>query len=323
MNKHVLYGLTATVAMFVFYFGVLSLANSPRHALEQLALFWYLILPLVILIGIQVGLYTHIKCSISEKDFSAAKGGVAASGGMSGGAMVACCVHHVADIFPLLGLTAAAVFLSQYQGAFMVLGIASGVIGVLYMLEAMKKNNVAFGPAAFLAGLGLTVLRKGAIIAGVIVVVLVFFYTYTGIQDGDKQIAQAGAAKKAPEAFSANANPGGDYLNRPLTRNGATMTASPSLDGNALAVFIALNVPHGNPIIDFPGVVTLEAEGRQYSPTEWIPFRQEMGSGAHIGDELKFGDVKTVPAKFSLKVKGVFGADWEFECSMDSKPPHC
>ncbi len=315
MSKPVLYGLTASAVMFVFYFGVLSLANSPRHALEQLGLFWYLILPLVVLIGIQAGLYTHIKCSISEKNFSTAKGGMAASGGISGGAMVACCVHHVADIFPFLGLTAAAVFLSQYQGAFMVLGIVSGVIGVLYMLEAMKKNNIAFGSAAFLEDLDLAVLKKGAIIIGIVVVGTVFFYNYAGLETS--------AAKKVPETFSANDNPEGEYLNRPLTNNGATMTASPSFDGNALNVFIAFNVPHGKPIIDFSEVVTLEIEGKQYNSTEWIPFKQDMGAGVHIGGELKFGGVKTAPANFSLKVKNVFGADWEFECNMGKRSGFC
>ncbi|MBI4210292.1 MAG: hypothetical protein HY544_02175 [Candidatus Diapherotrites archaeon] len=160
--------------MFVFYFGVLSLANSPRHALEQLQWYWYMIFPLMILIGAQVGLYKHITDSISAENFSAAKGSVAASGGISSGAMVACCVHHIADIFPLLGLTVAAAFFSQYQSAFMVLGIASGVVGVLYMLEAMKKNNAAFGPARPLIGLDFIMLRKTAMIIGVIVVGFAF-----------------------------------------------------------------------------------------------------------------------------------------------------
>ncbi len=175
MNKPFLYGLTAAVALFVFYLVVLSLANSPRHAIEQLQWRWYLIFPLVILIGVQAGLYKHIRDSISSEQFSAAGGSMAASGGISGGAMVACCVHHVADIFPLLGLTAAAAFLSQYQGTFMMLGIVSGVIGVLYMLEAMKKNNISFGPAEFVAGLDLTALRKGAMVAGVIFMGFMFF----------------------------------------------------------------------------------------------------------------------------------------------------
>ena len=45
------------------------------------------------------------------------------SGGTSVTAMVACCLHHVTDVLPILGLSAAATFLTRYQRPFMLIGL--------------------------------------------------------------------------------------------------------------------------------------------------------------------------------------------------------
>ena len=44
--------------------------------------------------------------------------------------MVACCAHHITDIMPLLGLSAAATFLAEYRIPFMVVGLATNLIGI-------------------------------------------------------------------------------------------------------------------------------------------------------------------------------------------------
>ncbi|MBI5553629.1 MAG: hypothetical protein HY917_02700 [Candidatus Diapherotrites archaeon] len=178
MNKPVLYGYAAALGMMVFYFGVLSVANSFSHAVEQFGFYGYLLVPLSALVGVQVGLYVFIRESLSAAARAGTNASVAASGGMSGSAMVLCCLHHVADVFPLLGLSAAAVFLTQYQSAFLVVGIVSGAVGVLFLLEIVKKNGLAVGPFQAFMNFNLPAVRNAVTIFGVLVIGAVFLYAY-------------------------------------------------------------------------------------------------------------------------------------------------
>ena len=43
--------------------------------------------------------------------------------------MLACCAHHLVDLLPLVGLSAAAVFLNVYKTPLFLLGITMNVIG--------------------------------------------------------------------------------------------------------------------------------------------------------------------------------------------------
>jgi ABC-type nickel/cobalt efflux system permease component RcnA len=53
--------------------------------------------------------------------------------------MLACCAHHLADVLPFLGLTAAAVFLNEYRGWFMAAGLALTVAGIGFMIYTIRK----------------------------------------------------------------------------------------------------------------------------------------------------------------------------------------
>ncbi len=67
-----------------------------------------------------------------------------ASGGTSTAAMVACCAHHVTDILPLAGLSAATTFLANYQVPFMLLGLAMNLAGVGIALRAIRTVGLSF-----------------------------------------------------------------------------------------------------------------------------------------------------------------------------------
>lgn len=64
-----------------------------------------------------------------------------ASGTTSTLAMVACCAHHVADVLPILGLTAAATFLANYQTAFMLVGLGTTLVGITVMLSILIRER--------------------------------------------------------------------------------------------------------------------------------------------------------------------------------------
>jgi hypothetical protein len=125
-------GLIAMIALGGIYFGIVSLAESPEHALE---LFWedrWIVIPIIIGFGIQVGLYVVLKkrLFIPVSDLGPSGALTGAGGGVSATAMVACCAHHVTDVLPLIGLTAAATFLAEYRLAFMLIGLGTTALGI-------------------------------------------------------------------------------------------------------------------------------------------------------------------------------------------------
>jgi Na+/phosphate symporter len=68
------------------------------------------------------------------------------SGGTSVTAMIACCFHHVTDVLPILGLSAAATFLTRYQRPFMLIGLGMNMIGVIVMLLVLYHERKKFQP---------------------------------------------------------------------------------------------------------------------------------------------------------------------------------
>ena len=69
------------------------------------------------------------------------------SGGTSVTAMVACCLHHVTDVLPVLGLSAAATFLTRYQRPFMLTSLGVNLIGILVMLMVLSRERKKLQPA--------------------------------------------------------------------------------------------------------------------------------------------------------------------------------
>lgn len=124
----------------MLYLGIVSLAQSFDHAV---ALFWEdkaLVIPILLGFGVQVGLYTLLRrCSLLARHVPAGGATTAAGGGVSTVAMVACCAHHVADVMPLLGLTAAATLLANWKVPFMVVGLATNLVGIVYMGRTLVR----------------------------------------------------------------------------------------------------------------------------------------------------------------------------------------
>ncbi len=134
----VLAGLLGAAMLTGVYLGIVALAESLPHALD---LFWqdrFLVIPILLGFGVQVGLFTYLKQSQSAASHAAGST-TAAGGGMSTVAMVACCAHHVADVLPLLGLTAAATFLANWKIPFMVVGLLTNLMGIAVMVREILK----------------------------------------------------------------------------------------------------------------------------------------------------------------------------------------
>jgi copper chaperone CopZ len=131
--------LAASSLLFGLYIGLVTLAQGLDHATELLLEDWYLVLPIVVGFGTQVGLFVHVRRALRSRASRSAKALAGAGTGTSGVAMVACCAHHVADVLPLLGLSGAALFLADYRQPLMLVGIATNLIGIAVMVRMMRR----------------------------------------------------------------------------------------------------------------------------------------------------------------------------------------
>lgn len=116
-----------------FYYLLLFLiTKDPVHPFTQFQLYQPWMSLLIMGFGIQMGLFWLMRKGIhfnlqEKKDSQMAAG---TSTAVSGMAMVACCAHHVVDLLPLLGLSAAALFLSEYQEQLLIFGVLANLAGI-------------------------------------------------------------------------------------------------------------------------------------------------------------------------------------------------
>jgi len=136
-------GLTGSIFLTGLYLGIVSWAESPQHALEFLWQDRWIVLPIILGFGAQVALYIILKMRLFVPVSSVGPSGAmtGASGATSTVAMVACCAHHVTDVLPILGLTAAATFLAEYRTGFMLIGLGTTFIGIIVMLAILFKER--------------------------------------------------------------------------------------------------------------------------------------------------------------------------------------
>jgi hypothetical protein len=132
-NNSILYGLLSGLGLLIFYLGIVSIFQGIEFAFLNLRSLWYLIFPLAAGFGTQIGLYTSIKHT------AAMTGAVASTGGVSAGSMIACCSHFLFNLFPVIGFSGIALFLSQYQSEFLGIGILANFIGIVIMVRHKRK----------------------------------------------------------------------------------------------------------------------------------------------------------------------------------------
>ena len=135
--KPILSGFSASFLLVSLYVLIMSLVADSSQAWYQYVQIWPWMTALVIGFGVQVGLFVHLRESIKQSAAS-----VTTSGGVSTVSMIACCAHHLSDIIPILGLSAATLFVTKYQFSFLILGIVSNIWGILYMLTIFSKHNM-------------------------------------------------------------------------------------------------------------------------------------------------------------------------------------
>lgn len=143
-NKYLesfLAGIFGMIGLSAVYILIMLLATKDfSQVVEQFLFFKYWITVLVIGFGIQTGLFWYLRSGLHLSNGSS-KTAFGASAGTSTAAMVACCAHHLTDLLPILGLSAAALFLSKYQTYLFLLGIISNATGILLMIYIIKTKK--------------------------------------------------------------------------------------------------------------------------------------------------------------------------------------
>ncbi len=135
-------GLLGASVLLAFYLGIVSLAESPTRALELLWEDRTFVVPIGLGFGVQVGLYTVLRLSL-YLPMQVAQGGrtTATNGGVSTLAMAACCAHRVADLFPVVGLSAAATALAGWKEPLQWIAVFSNLIGVGIMVFTLVRQR--------------------------------------------------------------------------------------------------------------------------------------------------------------------------------------
>ncbi len=136
------FGISTGILVILFNISIASLAEGSFEQGYQVFLsngiFVYLI-PLAV--SLQMGLFRYHRNITTGNIAGTEKIGMAGSA-TSSLTMVACCLHHVSDILPSIGLIlAASSFLIQYKNAIIIIGLLANVAGSIYLGRAIIKDR--------------------------------------------------------------------------------------------------------------------------------------------------------------------------------------
>jgi succinate dehydrogenase hydrophobic anchor subunit len=298
-KKFIIIGVGAGFTLLVLYFGLLSLLNSFSHAISEFSRMWYWVLLLAAGFGLQVGLYTFIRDVIRQKQMKGATGAVVASGTLSTGSMIACCLHHLTDVLPLLGLAAATIFLLKYQTLFILTGVLSNLIGITIMLEIIQRNNLGGGLLKkFLVG-DMSKIKKIVIVLSLVLALITFLFIAKN-KTGDT--TSNDVAKNLPAITNEQA--------------GISFTATPlDFSFNELGKFeIKIDTHTGSLDFDLTKISVLEDEnGNQYQPLDW---QGSLPGGHHREGILTFAQLKKPAKSIKLIIQDVSAPrifEWDLE----------
>ncbi len=148
-NKPILYGALSSIGLLGLYAFTMTLLSGWGAAVEQFVTLWYLMVPLALGFGVQVGLYTKLKASMQKHSRKT----LAVGGTSAGGSMLACCVHHATDFLPILGLSGVSILLTQFQKPILIISLGINIVGIYAMLKHLKKYVTISNTMLWLTGI--------------------------------------------------------------------------------------------------------------------------------------------------------------------------
>lgn len=281
---HVTYGIMGSVSLLILYFSIIGTLQGIYYAVDRFLTLWYLMIPLVILFGVQIGLLSCFK-SIMKMGSKT----VAASSGASAASMIVCCAHHITDVIPFLGISAIGVFLLDYQASFLVLGIVSNVLGIMFMMNIATKNRLKSKNPFFkkLVKQDWEKLIRIAVIMGFLIIIASF------ILAKPLQSEKSGVIKLYPLSDSQNA---------------VTVDVEPlefSLS-NPVKFYIKIDT-HSVPLdFDLLEVSKLFADEKEFKSISW---EGSPPGSHHRSGILIFSSLEYSPNNLKLVINNIAGAD--------------
>lgn len=285
-------GATGAAALLAVYFLIMILSTTVTAALVEFSSLWYWMVLLSGGFGVQLGLYVRIRQRLKQRTTSAAAE-VSTAGGVSTVSMIACCAHHVADVLPLLGVSAAALFLTRFQLPFILLGVFSNIFGITMMVKLMTKHGL-LAKNNPLAGIGVRGLAGTQVAVVTVGVLTVLGFGVSAYQGGGQSVAKAvqkggtirlSAKQTHADGVSIEVAPGEFTPGKPLRFNVKFTTHSGSLEFR-VADIVRLHV----------------ASSRLLRPESW---EGSPPGGHHRKGVLTFmwpgGDVDTISLIFKLE----------------------
>lgn len=144
-HRPLAFGLLGSIALIALYLGIVRVGSASwPHTVDLLVTDWYLVAAVATGFGIQMGLFTHLRQVLRQN------GGVRSATAMAAGgtatsttSMVACCLHHLAEVLPIIGLSGAAVFFTTYKVPVILFGLATNGLGIGIMLRAIRRHTRA------------------------------------------------------------------------------------------------------------------------------------------------------------------------------------
>jgi len=134
-------GLVGAAALLGVYLGIISLAQGVEHAFAQLATDAIFVGLIAAGFGSQIALFVELRTLDRRHRASAAV--TAAGTGTSAAAMLACCAHHLVELLPIIGLSAAAVFLNAYKTPLFLVGIGMNIVGIVVIARQLQRARRA------------------------------------------------------------------------------------------------------------------------------------------------------------------------------------
>jgi hypothetical protein len=134
-------GVVAAAALLGVYLAIISLAQGVEHAFDQVATDALFVGLIAAGFGIQIALFVELR-AVDRRHRAAAAVTVAGTG-TSAAAMLACCTHHLVDLLPLVGLSAAAVFLNAYKTPLFLVGIGMNLVGIGVIARQLARARRA------------------------------------------------------------------------------------------------------------------------------------------------------------------------------------
>lgn len=294
----------ASLLLAFSYFAIVSYAESFSHAMETFLSIAYLMIPLMVGFGVQVGLYSYSKQYSHMMQHGSAN--VTACGGLSAGTMIACCIHHVTDVIPIIGITAAASILTAFQPLLITVGLLSNIVGILTILGMIQKHNLydSSGTLARIMRLNIKRVRNYALVLSPIAV---------GILAGASLIIPGGILPQ-------NIAEQGEVFNllaKTIEQGGLTITVTPlpfSL-GQEVKFEISFDTHAGGLDFNIAQVASLEDDhGNMYAPKSWDG---SPAGGHHREGTISFPPLSGRPHSIKLVMNDIYSVDsWLFEWKL-------